>query len=102
MKRLVMSGFALATALVPAHANDGPYLIEQMPIMDFYMQIVPPGWKALVENGDLPCQMLARTDPRSQSADEQRRDHLSRKQNVRGAADSQLTSFRVTELAKRK
>ena len=59
MKRLVMSGLALATALVPAYANDGRYLIEQMPIMDFYMQIVPPGWKALVENGDLPCQMPA-------------------------------------------
>ena len=59
MKRLVVSGLALATALVPAYANDGRYLIEQMPIMDFYMQIVPPGWKALVENGDLPCQMPA-------------------------------------------
>jgi hypothetical protein len=45
MKRLIVSGLALATALVPAHANDGHYLIEQMPIMDFYMQIVPPGWK---------------------------------------------------------
>jgi hypothetical protein len=59
MKRLVMIGLSLATALVPAHANDGRYLIEQMPIMDFYMQIVPPGWKALVENGDVPCQMPA-------------------------------------------
>lgn len=59
MKRLVMSGLALATALVPAHANEGHYLVEQMPIMDFYMQIVPPGWKALVENGDMPCQMPA-------------------------------------------
>ena len=59
MKRLVMFGLSLATALVPAHANDGRYLIEQMPIMDFYMQIVPPGWKALVENGDVPCQMPA-------------------------------------------
>jgi hypothetical protein len=59
MKRLVMIGLSLATALVPAHANDGRYLIEEMPIMDFYMQIVPPGWKALVENGDMPCQMPA-------------------------------------------
>ena len=59
MRRLVMSGLALATVLVPAHANDGRYLIEQMPIMDFYMQIVPPAWKALVENGDMPCQMPA-------------------------------------------
>jgi len=67
MKRLVMSGFALATALVPAYANEGPYLIEQMPIMDFYMQIVPPGWKALVENGDLPCQMPAHAQIRDLS-----------------------------------
>jgi hypothetical protein len=59
MKRLVMIGLSLATAVVPAHANDGRYLIEEMPIMDFYMQIVPPGWKALVENGDMPCQMPA-------------------------------------------
>ena len=59
MKRLVMIGLSLATAVVPAHANDGRYLIEEMPIMDFYMQIVPPGWKALVENGDVPCQMPA-------------------------------------------
>ena len=59
MKLLTMTGLALATALVPAHANDGRYLIDQMPIMDFYMQIVPPGWKALVENGDVPCQMPA-------------------------------------------
>ena len=62
-----MSGFALATALVPAYANEGPYLIEQMPIMDFYMQIVPPGWKALVENGDLPCQMPAHAQIRDLS-----------------------------------
>ena len=67
MKRLVISGFALATALVPAYANEGPYLIEQMPIMDFYMQIVPPGWKALVENGDLPCQMPAHAQIRDLS-----------------------------------
>ena len=67
MKRLVMSGFALATALVPAYANEGPYLIEQVPIMDFYMQIVPPGWKALVENGDLPCQMPAHAQIRDLS-----------------------------------
>ena len=67
MKRLVMSGFALATALVPAYANEGPYLIEQMPIMDFYMQIVPPGWRALVENGDLPCQMPAHAQIRDLS-----------------------------------
>jgi hypothetical protein len=67
MKRLVMSGLALATALVPAYANDGRYLIEQMPIMDFYMQIVPPGWKALVENGDLPCQMPAHAQIRDLS-----------------------------------
>ncbi len=59
MKRLAISGFVLATAMVPAYADDGRYLIEQMPIMDFYMQIVPPGWKALVENGDVPCQMPA-------------------------------------------
>jgi hypothetical protein len=59
MKRLVMIGLSLATALAPAHANDGRYMIEEMPIMDFYMQIVPPGWKALVENGDVPCQMPA-------------------------------------------
>ena len=67
MKRLVMSGLALATALVPAYANDGHYLIEQMPIMDFYMQIVPAGWKALVENGDLPCQMPAHAQIRDLS-----------------------------------
>jgi hypothetical protein len=59
MKLLTMTGLALATALVPAHADDGRYMIEQMPIMDFYMQIVPPAWKALVENGDVPCQMPA-------------------------------------------
>jgi hypothetical protein len=67
MKRLIVSGLALATALVPAHANDGHYLIEQMPIMDFYMQIVPPGWKALVENSDLPCQMPAHAQIRDLS-----------------------------------
>lgn len=89
MKRLAMSGLALATALVPAYADDGRYLIEQMPIMDFYMQIVPPGWKALVENGDLPLPDAGtRTDPRSQPADEQRRDHLRRPQDVRGTANS--------------
>ena len=65
MKRLAMSGLALATALVPAYANDG--LVEQMPIMDFYMQIVTPGWKALVENGDLPCQMPAHAQIRDLS-----------------------------------
>ena len=59
MKRLIMTGLALATAQVPAYADDGRSLIEQMPIMDFYMQIVPQAWKALVENGDLPCQMPA-------------------------------------------
>jgi|SRR4030095_12014983 hypothetical protein len=59
MKRLVIAGLALATAPVPAYADDGRYLIEQMPIMDFYMQIVPPGWKALVENADVACQMPA-------------------------------------------
>ena len=59
MKRLIMTGLALATAPVPAYADDGRYLIEQMPIMDFYMQVVPPAWKALVENGDVPCQMPA-------------------------------------------
>jgi hypothetical protein len=59
MKCLVVTGLALATASVPAHADEGRYLIEQMPVMDFYMQIVPPTWKALVENGDVPCQMPA-------------------------------------------
>ena len=59
MKRLIVTGLALATAYVPAYADDGRYLIEQMPVMDFYMQIVPPAWKALVENGDVPCQMPA-------------------------------------------
>ena len=59
MKRLIITGLALATAQVPAYADDGRSLIEQMPIMDFYMQIVPPAWKALVENGDVPCQMPA-------------------------------------------
>jgi hypothetical protein len=59
MKRLTMTSLVLAAAIVPAHADDGRYLIEQMPIMDFYMQIVPPAWKALVENGDVPCQMPA-------------------------------------------
>ena len=89
MKRLIMTGLALATAHVPAHADDGRYLIEQMPIMDFYMQIVPPGlegarreWRLAVPDAG------TRTDPRSQSADEQRRDHLRRPQNVRGAADT--------------
>ena len=67
MKRLAMSGLALATAMVPAYADDGPYLIEQMPIMDFYMQIVPPAWKALVENGHLPCEMPAHAQIRDLS-----------------------------------
>ncbi len=31
------------------------------------MQIVPPGWKALVENGDLPCQMPAHAQIRDLS-----------------------------------
>ena len=59
MKRLVMSSLMVATALVPAHADDGSRVIDQVPIMDFYMHIVPPDWKALVENGDVPCQMPA-------------------------------------------
>ena len=59
MKGLIVISLALATAVLPAHANDGRVLTEQMPVMDFYMQIVPPAWKALVENGDLPCQMPA-------------------------------------------
>ena len=59
MKRLIMTGLALATAHVPAYADDGRSLIEQMPIMDFYMQVVPPAWKALVENGEVPCQIPA-------------------------------------------
>jgi hypothetical protein len=59
MKLSVMTGLALATAIMPAHADDGRILIDQIPIMDFYMHIVPPDWKALVENGDLPCEMPA-------------------------------------------
>jgi hypothetical protein len=59
MKHLLVSSLVVATALVPAHADDGSRLIDQMPIMDFYMHIVPPAWKALVENGELPCQMPA-------------------------------------------
>jgi hypothetical protein len=58
MKRLTMASLVLAAALVPAHADDGR-VIEQMPIMDVYMHIVPPAWKALVENGELPCLMPA-------------------------------------------
>jgi hypothetical protein len=59
MKHWLMSSVMMAAALVPAHADDGSRMVDQMPIMDFYMQIVPPGWKALVENGDVPCQMPA-------------------------------------------
>lgn len=59
MKHLAMSSLVVAAALMPAHADDGSRVVDQIPIMDFYMHIVPPAWKALVENGDVPCQMPA-------------------------------------------
>jgi hypothetical protein len=59
MKHLTIASLVVAAALVPAHAEDRSRLIDEMPIMDFYMHIVPPDWKALVENGDAPCQMPA-------------------------------------------
>ncbi len=59
MKHLLVSSLVVAAALVPAHAEDESRMIDQMPIMDFYMHIVPPAWRALVENGELPCQMPA-------------------------------------------
>ncbi|GEP53461.1 hypothetical protein [Reyranella soli] len=59
MKHLTVASLVVAAALVPAHADDGSRMIDEMPIMDFYMHIVPPDWKALVENSDVPCQMPA-------------------------------------------
>lgn len=52
----------MAAALVPAHADDRNLMIDETPIMDFYMHIVPPDLKARVENGDVPCQMPAQAD----------------------------------------
>jgi hypothetical protein len=59
MKHLTVASLVVAAALAPAHADDGSRMIDEMPIMDFYMHIVPPDWKALVENSDVPCQMPA-------------------------------------------
>ncbi len=59
MKHLTIASLVVAAALVPAHAEEGSRMIDAMPIMDFYMHIVPPDWKALVENGELACEMPA-------------------------------------------
>jgi hypothetical protein len=59
MKHLTAASLVVAAALVPAHADDGSRMIDHMPIIDFYMHIVPPDWKALVENGELACEMPA-------------------------------------------
>lgn len=59
MKNLIIANLVMAAALAPAHADDGGRMIDQMPIIDFYMHVVPPDWKALVENGELACQMPA-------------------------------------------
>jgi hypothetical protein len=59
MKHLTIGSLVVAAALMPAHAEEGSRMIDAMPIMDFYMHIVPPDWKALVENGELACEMPA-------------------------------------------
>ena len=42
MKHLTIASLVVAAALVPARADDGSRMIDQMPIIDFYMHIVPP------------------------------------------------------------
>ena len=59
MKRFVVSALSLVMAVAPAQAKDGPSVTDEMAVMDFYMHIVPPDWKVLAANGDLPCQMPA-------------------------------------------
>jgi hypothetical protein len=59
VKRFVVIGLSLVMAVAPTQAKDGSSEADQMAVMDFYMHIVPPDWKTLVANGDLPCQLPA-------------------------------------------